>query len=88
MIKFTEAERRRPINWRELLGVYRVLAVWGPELAGRLVLLETDNMAAKGAAAKGSSTSTDMQELVRRMVEICERHDIQLRLTHTPELQV
>eukprot|EP00966_Prymnesium_polylepis_P300185 6937260-Prymnesium_polylepis.1 len=41
-------------------------------------------MAAKGAAARRSSTATDMQELFRRLVDGCERHRIRLRLTHTP----
>jgi hypothetical protein len=51
-LRFTEAEQRRPINWRELLGIVRVLSVWGARLQGRLVLIESDNMAAVGAAGK------------------------------------
>ena len=55
------------------------------ELAeGRTVLIETDNMAAKGASAKRSSKAEDMQELVRRLVAACEVHHIRLRMTHTP----
>ena len=44
MLKFTEAEVRRPINWRELLGVVRVVEVWGEELRGKRLLIETDNI--------------------------------------------
>ena len=44
--------QRRPINWRELLGVLRIIDFYGSRLRGRTVLLETDNMAAKGAAKK------------------------------------
>ena len=84
VLAFTQAEQRRPINWRELLGVVRVVQIFGPRLEGRLLLLETDNMAAKGAAARRSSKATDMQELVRRLVDVCEQHRIRLRLTHTP----
>lgn len=36
------------------------------------VLIETDNMAAKGAASKFASSSEDMQELVRRLLEYAE----------------
>eukprot|EP00966_Prymnesium_polylepis_P124399 2876909-Prymnesium_polylepis.1 len=41
-------------------------------------------MAAKGAGSRRSSKAEDMQELVRRLVDACERHGIRLRLTHTP----
>ena len=87
-LQFTAAEQRRPINWRELLGIVRVVQVYGARLAGRLVLIETDNLAAKGAAAKLSSSAEDMQELVRRLLELCEEHDITLRLTHTPGVKL
>ena len=83
-LEFTEAERRRPINWRELLGVLRVVETWGHRLRRRVVLIEADNTAAVGAAAKGASSAEDMQELVRRLVEACEEHDIELRVCHTP----
>ena len=83
-LEFTHAERRRPINWRELLGIVRIVEQFGSLLTGRAVLIETDNMAAKGSAAKRSSKAEDMQELVRRLVSACELHHIRLRLTHTP----
>jgi len=63
----------RPINWRELLGVLRVAQMWGPRLRGKILLVETDNMAAKGAARKLASKAPDMQELVRRLLEASER---------------
>ena len=66
------AEKQRPINWRELLGILRVVQVHGAELAGMTVLIETDSMAAKGAAEKGSSTARSMQELLRRLLEVCD----------------
>ena len=84
VFKFTAAEKRRPINWRELLGVVRVVERFGCRLAGRRVLVETDNMAAKGAAIKGASKAADMQELVRRLLRGCERWRIELKVTHTP----
>ena len=51
---FTAAEKRRPINWRELLGILRVLQVWGPRLRGSRLLVETDNMAASTARRRSS----------------------------------
>ena len=83
-LSFTHAERRRPINWRELLGIVRVCAVGGGRLRGKTVLVETDNMAARGAASKFSSKAADMQELVRRLLRLSETHGFALRVTHTP----
>jgi hypothetical protein len=83
-LRFTEAEQRRPINWRELLGILRVCEVWGARMAGRVVLVETDNLAACATAKKKQARAEDMQELIRRLLVLCERHDITLRLTHTP----
>ena len=84
VLKFTAAEKRRPINWRELLGVLRVVEQFGARLAGCTVLVETDNMAAKGSAAKKASKAPDMQELLRRLLRRCEMHGILLKVTHTP----
>ena len=52
MLLFTAAEKRRPINWRELLGVLRVCEIGGERLRGKTVLVETDKMAAYGAARR------------------------------------
>ena len=84
VLRFTHAEKRRPINWRELLGVVRIAELWGSRLRGRVVLIETDNMAARGAASKMSSKAADMQELIRRLYSLSELHGFQLRVTHTP----
>ena len=84
VLKFTAAERRRPINWRELLGVLRVCELGGERLRGRVVLIETDNMAAKGAASNMASKSAEMQELVRRLLKAGSKHGFTVRVTHTP----
>ena len=60
----TAAERRRPINWRELLGILRVVELYGEQARGRIVLVKTDNMTARGTAEKLASESADMQELL------------------------
>ena len=83
-VEFTRAERRRPINWRELLGIVRAVEEFGPRLRGRTVVLETDNMASRGAVHRRSSKAADMQEQIRRLVDLCERYHIRLRITHTP----
>jgi hypothetical protein len=85
---FSSVEKGRSINWRELLGIVRIFEQFGSRLAGRTVLVETDNMAAKGASAKMSSKSEGMQELIRRILEIAEEHRISVRFTHTPGVKL
>jgi hypothetical protein len=81
---FTKAEKRRPINWRELLGIVRAAALGGSRLKGKTLLVETDNMAANGAVRKKASKAADMQELLRRLLRLGERFDFALKCTHTP----
>ena len=84
VLKFTAAEKRRPINWRELLGIVRVAEAGGERLRGRTVLVEGDNMAAVACSNKLASKSEDMQELMRRLLRLSRRHGFVLRSTHTP----
>eukprot|EP00966_Prymnesium_polylepis_P092574 2143113-Prymnesium_polylepis.1 len=84
VLRFTAAEKRRPINWRELLGILRLCELGGERLRGCTLLVETDNMAAKDASRKMASKAADMQELIRRMFRLAERHGFRLRVTHTP----
>jgi hypothetical protein len=83
-LQFTAAEKRRPINWRELLGIWRVCKVGGELLRGKVLLIETDNMAAKDSVRKMASKAEDMQELIRRIFRLGERHGFHVRVTHTP----
>ena len=84
VMHFTRAEKRRPINFRELLGVYRLMDRWGARLAGRTILVDIDNTATVGAATGMYSKAEDMQELIRRLADICGEHNITLRPVHTP----
>ena len=83
-LAFTAAERRRPINFRELLGIVRVLEIYGKRLSGFKVMIETDNMAAKGAATKLASTASSMQEMLRRLYEVAGEYGIVVMVIHTP----
>lgn len=83
-LRFTHAEKRRPINWRELLGIVRVAEMYGDRLRGKTLLVETDNMAANGATRKMASKAADMQEQIRRLYRLAETHGFTLRVTHTP----
>ena len=88
VLQFTQAEKRRPINWREMLGSLRIFEVFGPRLKGRKVLVETDNMASKQAAEKMASKAGDMQELIRRLLELTAEYDILIHWTHTPGVKL
>ena len=81
---FTLAEKRRPINFRELLGVYRLVERWGERLRGRTLLIDTDNTATVGASRALFSKAEDMQELVRRLAEMAARFSLWLKPVHTP----
>ena len=87
-LKFTDAERAHPINWRELLGIVRVAKAWGPRLRGARLLVETDNMTVYEVGRRSRARVAAMQELVRRLVDCCELYDIELALTHTPGVKL
>ena len=84
VLRFTTAEKRRPINFRELLGVVRLVERWGARLRGHTLLIDIDNTAAVGATANLFSRSEDMQELVRRLLDLARRHSLTIRPVHTP----
>ena len=54
------------------------------DLRGCRLLIETDNMVARSTGAALHSKAEDMQELLRRLYEACNEHEISLSLTHTP----
>ena len=81
---FTSAERRRPINFRELRGTLRACEVFGWRAAGRLLLVETDNTFGHEAASKMRCKTEDSQELVRRIHELALKYNFSIRSVHTP----
>ena len=70
-LRFGAAENRRPINWRELMGVTRIFELYGDQLRGRCILVETDNMAAKGAASSLSSKRLQPKCCTSTSVDAC-----------------
>lgn len=62
----------------------RVVEMYGEQARGRIVLVKTNNITARGTAEKLASRSADMQELLRRLLEQCEMYEIVLRVVHTP----
>ena len=66
----------------------RVVQTFGEELRGRSVLVEGDNTASLSAAESLSSKAHDSQELVRRLIELIEKYDLEVRYTHTPGVKL
>ena len=62
----------------------RVVEKWGDRLRGKTLLVGTDNTVAHATAAKFRGRSAEMQELLRRLLELCELYQIELRPVHTP----
>ena len=83
-LRFSAVERSKPINWRELLGIIRIVETWARDLQGQTVLVESDNMCAVSTSGNFRSKAADMQELIRRLLHVCELYDITLRTVHTP----
>ena len=83
-MRFTHAEQRRPINWRELLGIVRILEFWGHRLRGSHLLIESDSLVCVCVLSALASRAADMQELVRSLVELLEYWQITFRACHTP----
>ena len=61
-----------------------MVQVWGHRLQGCRLLVETDNMVAHATGSSGHSKAQEMSELLRRLFELCNVHEITLTLSHTP----
>ena len=72
-----------PSTGESCLGIWRVCKLGGERLRGRTLLIETDNMAAKDSVHKMASKAEDMQELIRRIFRLSERHEFRVYVTHT-----
>ena len=83
-LTFTAAEKRRPINLRELYGAVRVADLWGERLAGHKLLIDIDNTATVGATTKAFSKAENMQKQVRRLVSLVMQHKLEYRPVHCP----
>ena len=86
--KFTKSEKKRPINWRELLGRLQILEHWEDRMheeAVEVVLLcETDNMTSHMNTVKGRGKQKEMRESQLRIEESAARAGLTLVSTHTP----
>jgi hypothetical protein len=76
-------ERSQPINFRELAGSVHLIEQWGPRLRGRLIIIETDNMAAMHCIRRRRARTEAMAEQLRRLYALAARYDLEIRVIHT-----
>ena len=60
------------------------MEVFGEQLKDKTALIELDNTSAMATYGNLYSKAEDMQELIRRILEITSRFNITLRVCHTP----
>ena len=80
---FNAFEKQQPINFRELVGATRIIEHWGPRLAGRQVIVETDNMATMWCIKRRRARTEYMAEQLRRLYAVAARWNIDVRVMHT-----
>ena len=76
------AEREGHIAWLELKAVLRALQSWAPDLAGRRVLVRSDNTQAVAALRRGSTRVREGRELMRQVAELALQYQFELRALH------
>ena len=75
---WSDAERKFPINMRELIGATRILENWGPRLKNKRVILETDNMATVWCIRRRHARTELMAEQLRRLYAVATQWGIEL----------
>lgn len=82
--EWTPAEKSKPINWRELNGVLRMLKKWGARLKGAKLWMAVDNMTTFELLKRFRVSAPEMAELLRRIHKLCSEFEIYLVVVHVP----
>ena len=70
------------INWRELFAVVMALSIWGSDFSYKRLLIHCDNQSVVHILQKGSSKSKAMMHLVRSLVFVCMKHNIDFKIEY------
>ena len=70
------------INWHELYAVTMALALWGPHLKGKCLLLHCNNASVVHIMAKASTHSKTMMALVQTFTLLSMQHNIPIHIQH------
>ena len=80
--KQTFKDQQMSINWCELYAVTMALALWGPHLKGKCLLLHCDNASVVHIMAKVSTHSKTMMALVWTFTFLSMQHNIHMHILH------
>ena len=70
------------INWCELYTATMALALWGPQLKGKLLLFQCNNASIVHIMAKASMYSKTMMVLVHTFMLLTMKHNIHIHIQH------
>ena len=70
------------INWQELYAVTMALALWGPHLKGKHLVLHCNNASVVHIMAKASTHSKTMMALVYMFTLLSMQHNIHIHIQH------
>lgn len=82
--RFTSLQLGRNIAFLELVPVVIGVALFGPELTHRRLIIRSDNMAVVEALNRLGARDVAMVALLRQLALLCCRYDVHLRATHLP----
>ena len=74
------------INWCELYAATMALALWGPHLKGKHLLLHCDNASVVHIMARASTPSKSMMALVHTFTLLSMQHNIHVHIQHIVEV--
>ena len=75
-------DKQMSINWHELYVVTMVLALWGPQLAGKHLLFHCNNASMVHIMARASSCSKTMMVLVCTFTLLVMWHNMHIKIQH------
>ena len=75
-------DQKMSINWCELYAVTMALALWGPQLKGKCLLLHCNNALVIHIMAKASTHSKTMMALVHMFTLLSMQHNIHVHIQH------
>ena len=75
-------DKQMSINWHKLYAVTMALVLWGPQLAGKLLLFHCDNASVVHIMAKASLHSKTMMALVHTFTLLAMQHHVHIKVQH------
>jgi hypothetical protein len=77
----------RSIQWGELFSIACSVAIYGPYLRSRTLLVKTDNIADVHIINRQRTSAPDLQVLLRAIYRICAEYNIDIHAEHVPGVE-